>query len=241
MTRTLFTAAILIAVTSIATIVEASVPHRTTSEMTVAHVDTPAMPGRSEMQPSPATLTADQQELVDFAYSRYARAGLVLPDVSVMFPDDESQCFGYGGIYVPNERTVRICRPSKTTMVHELAHAWLETVLVESDRRDFLELRGLETWRGGPSWGLRGAEQSAEIITWALMDTDISVRWMVTNSDGTTTNTWRLFKVPNSSPVELVAAYENLTDRQPSDRLDDVPSSETLTAVSFSPEARPSS
>ncbi len=182
--------------------------------------------------------TTEQQELIDFAYARYARAGLVLPDVSISFSHDDSHCFGYGGVYLPEEMSVRICRPSKTTMIHELAHAWVETVLAESDRQAFLDLRDLETWRGGDEWAQRGAEQAAEIITWGLMDSDISVRWLVPASDGTSTETRRLFKVPNTGFDQLVAAYDMLTHALPTDRIADSRIPRTTVSTVVSPEAR---
>lgn len=151
-------------------------------------------------------------ELLDDARSRFALAGLELPDVSVEFPSAESACYGFGGVYLPSELTVRICRPSASTMVHELAHAWVETTMNDSGRQAFLQLRGLETWTGGERWDERGAEQAAEILTWALMEENIAVRWIETNTDGTIDETTRLFKVPNSNPDQLVAAYQQLEE-----------------------------
>ena len=185
-----------------------------------------------------ATYTSEEFELLEFARSRFAQSGLELPDIAVEFPTDDSRCYGYGGVYLPTELTVRICRPSESTMIHELAHAWVETTFNDSDRNAFLELRGLETWTGGEHWDQRGAEQAAEIITWALMDTDITVRWLETNDDGTTEETTRLFKVPNSNPDQLVAAYHELTGGVPQFRIsEDARSTRTATETT-SPEAQ---
>lgn len=183
------------------------------------------------------SFTVDEQELVDFAFSQFDSSGIALPDVSIVFPSKESECYGFGGFYIPAEQAVRICRPSKTTMIHELAHAWIETTITDDERGAFLELRGLETWVGGDEWDQRGAEQAAEIVTWGVMDENISVRWLETDAVGTTTETWRLFKVPDSTPDLLAAAYESLTGDAPHLRLADDPrvgATETI----MSPELR---
>lgn len=173
-----------------------------------------AAPGGATVGYTPA-----QEQLVDFGRSRFALAGIDLPDIDIEFPTDRRGCDGWGGVYVPDDLTVRICRPSKSTMVHELAHAWAETALDAADRQAFLELRGLDRWIGGADWEQRGAEQAAEILTWGLMDEDITVRWLETAADGSTSYTWRLFKVADSEPEQLVAAYEQLTGSLPSLRV----------------------
>lgn len=185
-----------------------------------------------------AALDTDQQNLVEFAYDRFTNAGLDLPATAIIFETDRNSCFGYGGVYVPSEHTVRICRPSETTMVHELAHAWIETNFTETDRRSFLQLRGLESWTEADQWDQRGAEHAAEIITWAIMDRNISIRWIETNTNGTTTETFKLHKLPNSSPDQLIAAYQHLTGNSPTDRIADDPRTQTTTTETASPEAR---
>ena len=163
-----------------------------------------------------SSLTTDQQELTDFALARFALAGIDLPYVLIEFSASDAECSGYGGVYLPDVNTVRICRPSKTTMVHELAHAWLETTMTVDDQQAFVKLRGLDRWHGGPDWDQRGAEQAAEIVAWAVMDSDITIRWVETNVDGTTRDTRKLFKIPNSTVDRLAVAYEQHTGHRPS-------------------------
>ena len=122
-------------------------------------------------------------------------------------------------------------------MVHELAHAWIETTFEAKDRQAFMQLRRLDTWTGGDQWKERGAEQAAEILTWGLMDRDISIRWVESNPDSTTSDTRRLFKITNSSPDQLVTAYEHLTGVQPTDRLADDPAHHEPGVGVTSPEA----
>ena len=87
----------------------------------------------------PATIaaySAEQEALISFAVSRFEQAGLSLPAVTIAFPDDQAECYSYGGIYEPDLAKVSICRPSDTTMVHELAHAWVESTLTAPERQD---------------------------------------------------------------------------------------------------------
>ena len=185
--------------------------------------------------PTVVSLSAAEQELVDFARSRFELAGIELPEVTIEF-DDKGACEGYGGLYLPSQRIVRICRASKSTMVHELAHAWIETVFDDDDRSAFLELRGLERWTGGRRWDERGAEHAAEIITWGLMDEDLTVRWLEHHADGSTSYSWRLFKLPDSDPARLVEGYQQLTGELPALRVLDEACDATPDEIT-SPEA----
>ena len=98
--------------------------------------------------------------------------------------------------------------------------------------------RDLETWADlGYEWAELGAEQAAEVITWGLMDSNIQIQWVETDDDGQTIPEYRLFKIPDSSPDELIAAYELLTGDAPTDRLDDDPR-HVEEAQFTSPEAR---
>jgi hypothetical protein len=164
-------------------------------------------------------LADEDQAWIDFAFAQFDAAGIELPDVSIAFPSQARACHGFGGLYVPSKRAVRICKPSERTIIHELAHAWIETTLTDGERQSFLQLRGLTTWTGGDEWDQRGAEQAAEIIAWAVMEKDMSFRWLATDDDGATVETWRLLKIPNSNPDLLATAYESLTGNTPELRL----------------------
>ena len=69
------------------------------------------------------------------------------------------------------------------------------------------------------------------------MDRNILIRWIETTADGRKVPDFRLFKLPDSSPDELIAAYELLTGDSPTDRLDDDPRHVDGSPVT-SPEAR---
>lgn len=207
----------------------------------------PGQPSVSADPPGPASppvrletverLTADEQDLVDYALQRYELAGIDLLDVQIEFRADGAECYGYGGVYLPGEMIVRICRPSERTMVHELAHAWLETTLNRADRQAFLQLRGLDTWTGGTQWDQRGAEQAAEVVTWGVMDENMLIRWLETSPGNPVSETWRLFKIPESHPDQLIRAYAELTGGVPQLRiLDDPGTMDRQVTATTSPE-----
>jgi len=213
-----------------------------TITIALAPLPTPAAPPDQVSYPSTgvvaAPLAADEQELVEYAYSRFAQAGIELPDVQIEFLADSAECFGYGGVYLPDELIVRICRPSKRTMVHELAHAWLETTFTAKQRDAFLNLRGLDAWTGGARWAQRGAEQAAEIVTWGVMEDNMLVRWLETSNDDEVLETWKLYKIPSSDPDQLSFAYEQLTGVVARLRLlDDPRTVQSVTETASSPEA----
>ena len=144
----------------------------------------------------------EQRELAAWAVGRFEAVGLVLPEIEVRFHDHRSGCHDRSAYY--EDGVVDMCREhldlmTARTMVHELAHAWVDANLTAADRDAFLELRGLETWNDwGVDWDLRGYEHAAEIIAWGLGD----------QSDGT-----RAPSVPDNEPGALAEAFEFLTGR----------------------------
>lgn len=158
-------------------------------------------------------LTAEQQELVGWALSRFSEAGLDLPSVEFVFHQDSRSCYGHVGLYYRDRTSLHMCRLDKRTMLHELAHAWANEALTETARAAFVAHRGLETWNDQTvDWELRGTEHAAEIVTWSLMDRNIQVPFVETPGAAMT---YRLLTIPASSPDELVSAYEVLTGRTP--------------------------
>jgi hypothetical protein len=147
--------------------------------------------------------------LVRWATGRFAEAGLDLPTaVVVEFAAEPSRCGGNTGIAVHGEVFPRIvlCTSGSAevvvarTLLHELAHLWAEASLSDEDRGAFLELRGLEAWGDGP-WVARGSEHAAEIVTWALMDRELT-----------------MLTLPEHDPSDLAAGYRLLTGSSPPPR-----------------------
>lgn len=150
--------------------------------------------------------------LAEWALERFDRAGLVLPPLRISFHDDRFGCGGNFGLYRSGAQAqVDICGfnwdrfvlTAKKTMLHELAHAWLEHASTATGREQFLDLRGLSTWGDDEfPWQEQGSEQAAEIIAWALMDEELE-----------------LTKFRNASTQALAEAYRHLTGSLPALRI----------------------
>lgn len=116
--------------------------------------------------------TQDQVAIVDWAIGRFDAAGLTLPPLEVNFHVDPSGCLGNSGLYDAGHLDVCTSGQSsyaRKTIVHELAHAWIDRNVPAALRSKFMRMRGTETWNDGDQpWGLRGYEQAAEVITWVV-------------------------------------------------------------------------
>jgi len=171
----------------------------------------------------------EAEELVDWGRQRYAEEGLQLPEVTLIVHPSLEPCSGRVGRY--NERTneLVLCRIDRETVLHELAHAWIDLNLDRADRARFVELRDLDDWNDrSQEWAERGFEQAAEILVWALSDRDRTVRWV----EGAVESR-RLLSIENSSPADLAAAFELMVGNAPMRRAIDTPKTEP-----FSPEAQ---
>jgi hypothetical protein len=115
--------------------------------------------------------TPKAAEIIEWAVDRFRDAGLQLPDLEISFP---TSCEGKKALYHVGRRSIDFCYIiNKTTVLHELAHAWDDTSgAVHRDA--FLKMRGLSVWWGGPGMpsGEQGAEHVAEIIAWGLLNVD---------------------------------------------------------------------
>jgi branched-subunit amino acid transport protein len=130
-------------------------------------------------------------ELLAWARGRFEASGLGAPAIrSITFAGASGRCAGIGGSVEADADGVDVllcldgssacvgpdCASfsvyARSTVLHELAHAWDLTRLDDRTRRAFLALRGLETWNGDRSvpWEERGAEQAAEILMWGLLE-----------------------------------------------------------------------
>ncbi len=128
-------------------------------------------------------LSPSEREMVGWARNRFALVGLELPPVQVAFHDDTKPCDGNNGLYRKSGSgaEVRICIPDvptaafdllrRRTLVHELAHAWEQASLDDTQRRRLLPILDAESWYApGSDWDRRGAERFAETIVWGLYD-----------------------------------------------------------------------
>lgn len=133
----------------------------------------------------------DGIRLLDWAFSRFATAGLDEPDIHrIHFGDQTPGCDSRAGWARVTDRGVeiaicaaddRLCRegpgstltvPARFCALHELAHGWLIEHASESVRSAFLDHAGLDVWTAGEEtpWHRRGAEYAAEVVAWGLMD-----------------------------------------------------------------------
>ena len=144
--------------------------------------------------------TEEQRSMVDWAAGRFEAAGLELPSMEIRFHPDRDDCLdriGYYHLEVVHLCLLRATTDSSRTVLHEMAHGWLEANVTGIERDLFLLHRGLDNWNDKRvEWGERGTEQGAEIIEWALGE----------QGDGTL-----LPSIPNNDPEQVAAAYTVLT------------------------------
>jgi hypothetical protein len=141
-----------------------------------------AVPDRETPKSKPA-LTTVEREVLEWAFGRFEAAGLDLPDVTIQFTADDTECNGEQGIYRrrDGEHSVTVCVPDqqgaaiehrrRRTLLHELAHAWDHANLTDDDRNRILPILGSVDWYATDiSWEHRGVERLAETLVWGLLD-----------------------------------------------------------------------
>lgn len=146
--------------------------------------------------------TPPEITMVRWAVGRYRNANLQLPPLDIYFHEDVTGCRGGIGFYTSDR--IDMCPGlvlnlvPRHDMLHEMAHAWSFHFLSKDTREAFMRLRGLSTWNSADQpWTLRGFEQTAEIVAWAI-------------GDGVITPS-----IPDKDAATLVADYELLTGSLP--------------------------
>ena len=144
--------------------------------------------------------------LFEWALDRFDGAGLVLPALEVEFHDHLDPCHGYYGSFTNSDpyhidicgfNNDRFLPAPKKMILHELGHAWLFANVDDPTIDSFLSFRGLDTWNDPTvDWSKRGFEHAAEVISWALDDSER-----------------RVFTITDSHPDVFAAAYQILTSR----------------------------
>jgi hypothetical protein len=146
--------------------------------------------------------TTAQQGMARWAVGRFEQNALMLPSLEIRFHRSTNGCEGRMGGY--SNGTADLCGKyvnwmSRRTLLHEMAHAWVDANVSADLEARFMRLRQLETWDDHRAdWEERGTEHAAEIISWAL--------------DGQGTGTHRP-SIPGNEPIQLAEAYELLTGR----------------------------
>lgn len=155
----------------------------------------------------PSESVTSSDAAVAAARSRFARAGLALPDdVDVVFDTKLRTCAGERGRYHhdPVRPRIVVCGsptsdPTHRVLLHEFGHAWDRANLSDDDRARLLDEWGLtHWWAGDERWVRLGAERAAEIISWGVRDGHVPAPW-----------------VGFRSCDELDARYRRLTGKDP--------------------------
>ncbi|MCI0633159.1 MAG: hypothetical protein L0206_04480 [Actinobacteria bacterium] len=141
--------------------------------------------------------TPEQLVLARWAVRRFEAAGLEPPVVEMSFPSDPSGCDGHLGF--AHVDRVSVCTTlvntmTRRTILHEMSHIWLDQNVDGATIQRFLAVRELSSWNSSDDpWELRGYEQSAEIMAWALGERILTAQ------------------IPDNDPAALAPAFELLT------------------------------
>lgn len=145
--------------------------------------------------------TSEQLAMVRWAVGRFEAAGLKPPAVDIDFHGDGSGCGGHLGFARQGQVdlcTVLVNAMARRALLHEMSHAWLDQNVDADVREPFIDLRGLTSWNAsGDPWALRGYEQGAEIVSWAIGERILSPQ------------------IPDNDPEKLELAYRSLTGVAP--------------------------
>jgi hypothetical protein len=135
----------------------------------------------------------DREALVAWSFGRFEAVGLDAPNVGQIVFEPSESCGEFSGVahLETNGNTLYHCvhdiacgAPScdrftnvaKLSMLHELAHPWLEANLDQQQRQRLMDLTRTRIWEDRSSpWGDRGAEWAAEILAWGLLDTPMGL------------------------------------------------------------------
>jgi hypothetical protein len=147
------------------------------------------------------TGATEQLAMARWAVERFEIAGLEPPEVEIAFHRGLSGCGGYLGFAKQGE--VDVCTTlvdptARRALLHEMGHIWLDQNLSDPERERFLEVRGLHAWNdSSDTWALRGYEQGAEIMAWALGERILTPQ------------------IPDNEPIQLARGFELLTGSAP--------------------------
>ena len=147
------------------------------------------------------TGATEQLAMARWAVERFEIAGLEPPVVEIAFHRGLSGCGGHLGFARQGE--VDVCTTlvdpiARRALLHEMGHIWLDQNLSDPERERFLEVRGLHAWNdSSDTWALRGYEQGAEIMAWALGERILTPQ------------------IPDNEPIQLARGFELLTGSAP--------------------------
>ena len=148
----------------------------------LAVVNVAALPGPATPEPPPAMAVgshlahgSDERSRAQIAYAdeAFRSAGLELPGLEIHVHESFAGCDGWAGLFNRDGSGTRVdlCSGTQFTVLHEFAHAWEYHWVDNASRNEFLELHGLDAWRGRElPWAQRGTEVAAETIARGLVN-----------------------------------------------------------------------
>lgn len=115
--------------------------------------------------------TDEHAALVSKSLDKFAAAGFEITNTEVRY--DEDACTGSVGFHTIEDghHVVVLCTDSEWTLLHELGHVWSALYLDDDLRSEWLDRRGLRSWRDAEDVMQGGTEHAAEIIAFGLYDT----------------------------------------------------------------------
>lgn len=130
----------------------------------------------------------EREALVVWSFERFEAPGLAAPKIDQIIFEPSRLCGDFSGvahldavgntvyycvhdIACESSSCDRFTDVAKLSMLHELAHSWLEANLDTQSRQTILDLTKTTSWhdRSAP-WDQRGIEWAAEILAWGLLD-----------------------------------------------------------------------
>ncbi len=169
---------------------------------------TPAALGAAAAKPAPVVEVVELAEPAIFAFpedeaaytntlAAFETAGFEFPTFLARFHSTNEACKGYYGLHVKTSdgtSTVNVCRTHERaafqamsrerTMMHEVAHVWVDQNVSPEQKAAFMELRGLDVWEGnGAEWRQLGAEHAAEILLWGMTDETRNINFSIEQDD----------------------------------------------------------
>jgi len=116
------------------------------------------------------------QLVIEASVTRFAQAGLALPDLHIRVHPSAEPCRGHMGLYGKggDKHRIDLCEIHTEVVLHELAHAWEYHSLDDQARSRFLLDVGLKVWKDKDvPHTSRGIERMAYVVAWGLYDQPI--------------------------------------------------------------------
>ena len=170
----------------------------------------PAQASTATTELTPPTFS-NEQDAAAYTWMQdlFTAAGFETPAATIEFFETDEGCGGARGrAWFDNTgtATIAICATHdnpevetawrQRTLLHEMAHAWIDQNVGDENIEAFTELRGLETWSSrDANWEERATEHAAEIFMWGIQGGEYNVD----------------FRIDGTSCPELEAGYELLT------------------------------